>query len=151
MPYALYKTANFGPGRSGLATVGYTLTGGARVTAGVAEVAAGTGVYGATVALPDGFAGAILWDTGQGGQTAYAAEDVNPNALDPSGMDRVIVEAGLNARQALSGMAAVLCGASSGLDANAPAFKGAGVDTTRVSATTDGNGNRTAVALNPPA
>lgn len=77
MAYTLYKTVNFGPGKASLATVGYTLTGGSRITAGVAEIGTATGIYGATVTFADGFAGSILWDTGQGGSTVYAAEEVN--------------------------------------------------------------------------
>ena len=53
---------------------------GARVTAGVAEVVAGSGIYAADVdesADPVG----ILWDTGAGGATVYAAEDFDAAAI----------------------------------------------------------------------
>ncbi len=71
----LYKTVDFGPGRVSLATVGYTLTGGTRITAGVAEIA--TGIYGAMITFDDDFAGSIIWDTGQDESTVYAVEDIN--------------------------------------------------------------------------
>lgn len=65
MSQPFFVQAHFGPSQSGLSTVGYTLVGGTRTTAGVAEVAAGTGSYGATVALPDaGYSGPITWDNG---------------------------------------------------------------------------------------
>ena len=54
----------FGSAYTGLSTVGYTLTGGSRVTAGVTELVAGTGTYGATVTYTDTLAGSITWDTG---------------------------------------------------------------------------------------
>lgn len=77
MAYTRYKLVNFGPGKAGLATVGYTLTGDSRITAGVAESPAGSGVYGATVSFADAFDGSITWDTGES-TPAYAAEDVGP-------------------------------------------------------------------------
>jgi hypothetical protein len=55
---------NFGPARKGLATVGYTVTGGTRTTAGISELAVGSGLYGAIVAFGAAFNGSILWDTG---------------------------------------------------------------------------------------
>jgi hypothetical protein len=84
MSYTRFKTASFGPGKAGLATVGYTLTGGSRITAGVAEIGTSTGAYGASVTFADGFAGSILWDTGDSG-VAYAADEVNAGALSTPG------------------------------------------------------------------
>lgn len=78
MSYTRFKSATFGPGKVGLATVGYTLTGGSRITAGVAEIGTSTGSYGATVTFTDSFAGSILWDTGDS-PVAYAAEEINPD------------------------------------------------------------------------
>jgi hypothetical protein len=75
-----YRTAEFGSSRGGLTTVGYTLSGGSRITAGVAEVGTNTGIYGALVEVPDGFQGSILWDTGEGESTVYAGGAVNPDA-----------------------------------------------------------------------
>jgi hypothetical protein len=76
--YSRQKTVNFGKARAGLATVGYKfLPGGARITAGVAEIGTATGCYGALVTITSGFVGAILWDTG-GASPVYAAEEINP-------------------------------------------------------------------------
>jgi hypothetical protein len=150
MSHTLYKTVNFGPGRGGLSTVGYTLTGGSRITAGVAEVGTATGIYGATVTFADGFAGAILWDTGQGGSTVYAAEEVNPNVLAPAGLDAVPVETGVNARQALSPILAASAGVLSGAGSGTIVIRGGNVATTRITATTDNAGNRTVVTLALP-
>jgi hypothetical protein len=91
MAYTLYKTVNFGPGKAGLSSVGYTLTGGSRITAGVAEVGTATGIYAATVTFTDAFAGAILWDTGEGGSTAYAAEEVNTAPADVKRINGVLL------------------------------------------------------------
>lgn len=81
MSYTLFKAANFGVGKAGLATVGYKLTGGTRITAGVAEIGTSTGCYGATVTFADGFDGSILWDTGDS-PIAYAVEDVGPGTIN---------------------------------------------------------------------
>jgi len=65
----LYRTVSFGSSRTGLTTVGFRLYDvdgtavGGRVTIGVVEL--GGGQYGAPVAVPDGFAGRITWDTGE--------------------------------------------------------------------------------------
>jgi len=70
--------------------------------------------------------------------------------LTAAGLDNVVVETGLNARQALSIASAALAGTSSGVAAGSPVFKGAGVATTRITATAV-NGDRSAVTLSPPA
>lgn len=83
MPLTVVKTANFGKTRSNLDTVGYTLfdSTGVEITSrsvlGVYEVGIMTGIYAASIAFPDGFAGSILWDTGQGADTVYASEEQN--------------------------------------------------------------------------
>ena len=77
------KTANFGKTKAGLLTVGYTLFGSAgsvispRTTSGVYEVGSTTGIYGAEITIPESFSGTILWDTGNGGSTVYASEEIN--------------------------------------------------------------------------
>ena len=117
MSYTLYKTANFGPSRGGLSTVGYTLTGGVRATAGVAEVGTGTGTYGATITFADGFAGSVLWDTGQGGSTVYASDDVNTAPVNTVqfGGHAVVLDAnnlpGVNVVDVAGGAASVSSGA----------------------------------------
>ena len=81
----------------------------------------------------------------------YTAPPVTGLKLASDGLDSVAIETGLNARQALCLIAAAEAGLVSGADTNTPIFKGAGVATTRISATCDVSGNRTAVSLNPPA
>lgn len=80
MAYTRYRTANFGKSKGGLSTVGYTLQGGSRVTAGIAEVGTTTGIYGALVSFADGFTGSILWDTGDGASIAYVGGAINPGS-----------------------------------------------------------------------
>jgi hypothetical protein len=83
MPITLVKSVNFGTGLGSLTTVGYRLfssTGaasGSRVTSGVGEILAGTGIYSASVYFSSDFQGSILWDTG-GSSPAYATEEYNP-------------------------------------------------------------------------
>lgn len=81
MSITLLKSVNFGPGKGGLETVGFTLinTSGAvavaRSTVGVHEVGTDTGIYAAPITF-DSFVGSILWDTGEG-SPAYATEEYN--------------------------------------------------------------------------
>ena len=139
-----YFVVDFGPRYSGLATVGYTLPGGSRTTSGVTELHAGTGAYGATISYDSALSGALQWDTG-GVSPVYAFEEVFPLegvSLSPSGLDSVVVETGINARQALSAIGAVLVGDKAGEDSGVITFAAAGGSTTRVSATIDEDGNR---------
>lgn len=71
----MLRTVDFGPRRSGIATVGYRLGGGTRRTLGVSELLAGAGIYGVAVADADGPAW-ILWDTGEAAPR-YAVEDLD--------------------------------------------------------------------------
>jgi hypothetical protein len=71
---SLFKIVNFGLSKGGLATVGFTI-GGQRLT--VAEIVAGTGIYGGMVTPPRGFVGPILWDTGEGQASVYSVDFVN--------------------------------------------------------------------------
>lgn len=72
-------------------------------------------------------------------------------ALAAAGLDAVVVETGLNARQALALNSAALAGVLSGAATTSVTVKGAGVATTRITATVDTDGNRSALVLNPPA
>lgn len=73
------KVVNFGSGKGGLTTVGYTVYGvdgvaiSSRSTDGVVEIGTSTGVYAAPVILPD-YDAIILWDTGEA-TPRYATED----------------------------------------------------------------------------
>jgi hypothetical protein len=61
------------------------------------------------------------------------------------------VEAGVNARQALSPILAACAGTVSGAGTGTIVINGGNVVATRITATTDGAGNRTAVTLYLPA
>lgn len=81
MAITLLKSVNFGPGKKGLDTVGFTLINSsgvvavARSTTGVHEVGTNTGIYAAPITF-NNFVGSILWDTG-GGSPVYATEEYN--------------------------------------------------------------------------
>jgi hypothetical protein len=92
---------------------------------------------------------AILDDTGTSG-VAVASASKTGYSLAAAGLDAVAVESGLNARQALSVLAAALAGVLAGGATATITIKGAGVNTTRVTATVDADGNRSAVTLNLP-
>jgi hypothetical protein len=79
MSFSRYRTADFGRSKAGLATVGYTLQGGTRTAAGVAQVGTATGIYGATITFPDGYTGYILWDSGET-TPVYVAGAINPGS-----------------------------------------------------------------------
>ena len=69
-------------------------------------------------------------------------------ALSATGLDTIVIETGVTAPEALRAMSAVLAGEVAGMDTNMPAFKGISSATTRVSANTDEDGNRSSVSLN---
>ena len=85
MAITLLRSANFGPGKGGLATVGFTLidTAGnvsvARSTVGVHELGTDSGIYAAPITFATGFVGSILWDTGDA-SVAYATEEYDGTA-----------------------------------------------------------------------
>ena len=58
------------------------------------------------------------------------------------------VETGITTRQALRATLAALAGKVSGMDTNAPVFRAGDDSKDRITATTDANGNRSAVTLN---
>ena len=80
----LVRSVNFGVSRGDLSTVGFELIEGdgvssvARTTTGVNEVGSSTGIYAVQVTFAANFSGSILWDTGEGASTVYAAEEYNP-------------------------------------------------------------------------
>ena len=73
--------------------------------------------------------------------------------LGPAGFDAIPVEAGVNARQALSPILAASAGVLAGSGTGTITIKGGGANnaTSRITATTDGTGDRTSVTLNLPA
>jgi hypothetical protein len=70
--------------------------------------------------------------------------------LAANGLDQVIIETGINARQAMSANLAVSAGKISGAGTGTITVKGAGVSVTRLTVSGDSAGNRTAVTLNLP-
>jgi hypothetical protein len=72
-------------------------------------------------------------------------------SLAAAGLDSIVIETGLNARQAVSLIAAASAGKLSGAATSTITIDGAGVNTDRIVATVDSDGNRTAITLTPPA
>jgi hypothetical protein len=155
----MYLDCNLGAQYAGLSNVGCQLFNSSGFTVGgrvLAAVDLGSGVYGADVPVPAGFTGTAFWDCEVSG--VVAAERITNTTstvkLAADGLDDVMVEASLNARQALSITTAMVAGVLSG--AGDPGgviiVKAAGTPaTTRVTAATTGEGNRTTMILNPPA
>lgn len=80
------------------------------------------------------------WNVGKTGYSLAAA-----------GLDSVVIETGLNARQSLSIIAASAAGTLAGAATTTITIDGAGVTTDRIVATVDADGNRSAITLTPPA
>jgi hypothetical protein len=114
-----------------------------------AEVVSDKTGYSISQAFPANFAALNI--TSGGAVTVGTNDDKAGYALASNGLDAVTVETGLNARQSLSIIAASTAGVLSGATTNTYTFDGAGVITTRIVATLDGNGNRLSVTLSPPA
>jgi hypothetical protein len=70
--------------------------------------------------------------------------------LASSGLDSIQVESGINARQSLSPILAACAGIISGAGTGVVVIKGGNSSTTRITATTDNAGNRSAVTLTLP-
>lgn len=70
--------------------------------------------------------------------------------LAAAGLDSIVIETGVNARQALSPILAACAGVLSGANTGTVVINGGNVSTTRVTAITDTVGNRTSVTLNLP-
>ena len=83
--------------------------------------------------------------------TVAQNNDKSGYSLAPSGLDSITVESGINARQALSPMLAAVAGVLAGAGTGSVSIKAAGGTTTRITATTDNAGNRSAINLNLPA
>lgn len=76
----------------------------------------------------------------------------NPKvSLAADGMDAIVIETGMNARQAISIATAAAAGVLSGAATTNVIVKGAGVGTTRIDATVTSDGDRTQVTLSLPA
>jgi hypothetical protein len=82
--------------------------------------------------------------------TVGANIDKTGYSLSPAGLDAVLVEAGVNARQALSPILAASAGVLLGAGTGTIVIKGGNAAVTRITATTDNADNRTAVTLSLP-
>lgn len=82
--------------------------------------------------------------------TVGTNNDKTGYTLSSAGLDSIVIETSYNARQALSIISASVAGVLSGVGSGTDTFRGAGVATTRISASVDGAGNRTAVTLTLP-
>lgn len=84
------------------------------------------------------------------GVTVAANGDKAGYTLAAAGLDAIPVEAGVNVRQALSPILAAAAGVLTGAGSGTIVIKGGNVATTRITATTDASGNRSAVVLTLP-
>jgi len=92
---------------------------------------------------------AVLDDTGTSG-VVVASGSKSGYSLASAGLDSVVIETGINARQAMSVVLAASGGVLSGADTGSVVIKGGNVAATRITATTDTSGNRSVVTLSPP-
>lgn len=82
--------------------------------------------------------------------TAGSVTDKAGYALASHGLDQILVEEGINARQALAPILAATAGSLSGAGTGTITIRGGNVSATRITATTDTLGNRNLVALTLP-
>ena len=108
-----------------------------------------------TDALPTSFPvnfQALAVDATTGGVTVLVNQDKSGYNLGLAGLDAIQVESGVNARQALSPILAASAGLVSGAGTGTIVITGGNTTVTRITATTDKYGNRSAVTLAlPPA
>jgi hypothetical protein len=83
--------------------------------------------------------------------TVGTNNDKSGYVLSADGLDGITIEAGINLRQALSPILAASAGVVTGSGSGIIQIKGGNSPTTRITATTDPNGNRSAVTLTLPA
>ena len=82
--------------------------------------------------------------------TVGTVNDKAGYTLAAAGLDAITVEAGVNARQALSPILAATAGVVAGAGTGVVVIKGGNTSTTRITATTDNAGNRSTVTLTLP-
>lgn len=110
-----------------------------------------TGNLTGSVASVTGAVGSVTGNVG-GNVTGSVGSVVAGVDLAAAGMDAVVVETGINARQSLSLIAAACVGEAAGFPASPVTYDAAdNAGTTRISAVNDGLGNRSSVTLTPPA
>ncbi len=141
-PWASALPGNYPPGTAG-AILGGNLD---------AQVSA---IKNKTDGLPTGFPAnfeALAVDAATGGVMVLVNQDKSGYGLGPAGLDAIQVENGINARQALSPVLAASAGLVSGAGTGTIMVTGGNTSVTRITATTDKLGNRSAVTLAlPPA
>jgi hypothetical protein len=81
--------------------------------------------------------------------TVGTNNDKSGYALAAAGLDPVVIETGMNARQSLAIIGSATAGKSSGVQAGNPIYQAMNGTTTRISATAS-NGDRSVVTLTPP-
>jgi hypothetical protein len=91
-----------------------------------------------------------LTTDGSGSVIASTVTDKSGYVLAASGFDAIAVEQGINTRQALALILATSAGTLTGAGTGTILIRGANVNTTRITATTDNAGNRSSVTLSQP-
>lgn len=134
----------------------------------IAAVASGVWNYGTSLLTTSGSVGKLVKDqldaaistrsTYNGGPVQSVTDpvvvktnqDKSGYTLAANGLDAIMIEQGINARQALSPILAATAGVISGVTTGQIVIRGGNSALTRIQATTDRTGNRTAVILNLP-
>lgn len=132
-------------GRLGAAGAGLTAIGDTRLANLDAAVSTRSTYAGGAVASVTGSVGSVT-----AGVTVSSNSDKTGFKLAADGLDLIMLETGTNLRQGVTIIYAGSAGLTGGMNVNAPVIKGGGVNTTRITATTDEYGNRLSVALNLP-
>ena len=83
--------------------------------------------------------------------TVGTVNDKSGYNLSGNGLDAIVVEGGINARQALAPILAASAGSLTGAGTGTIVIRGANSSISRITATTDNAGNRSSVALTLPA
>ena len=113
----------------------------------------GTGSFGrqldAQISTRSTYSGGVVAGV-TGPVTVATVLDKSGYSLASGGLDAILVEPGVNVRQAFSPMLAALAGVVSGAGTGTIVIKGANTTTTRVTATVDSVGNRSTVILALP-
>ncbi len=89
--------------------------------------------------------------SGSTGEVLAIITDKTGYSLAASGLDAIVAESGINLRQAISLILAAEAGKVSGAGTGTITIKGADTSTTRILATVDTDGNRSAMTLTKPA
>lgn len=152
MAFSLLTTIALGTGQTGLTLSAQLVdTNGANVgsavTTGFTEIGNGNYIW-SYDNYPDGFRGAVVF-TSSG--DVMAVSDVNQPELSATGIENIEIEDGVNLRQAIAIISAVLAGAVTGANSGTISFRAIGhSDLIRLTAVVDGKGNRESIDLELP-